>query len=202
MKHISDTIHYKTAWWISLLEGIIAIIIGIVVLTHPQQILIFMVRVLGLYWLITSILSLAHMLMKKTFTTNGGIMAGLGMVAGLLMVLYKGQGLVAVPPALFIVIAAVGIAYGVFQIVRGTHGEGMGSIAVGVLSIIFGMILLVLLVPIAGFLSLSIAFLTTFLPIIISLCSLVIGVFLIIHSLRARRQQKQALHAISSTPKQ
>ncbi|NJN84083.1 MAG: hypothetical protein HC802_18620 [Caldilineaceae bacterium] len=73
-------------WWIVLIEGIAALVIGILLLQSPVETTVFLIQVLGIYWLITGIMSLvnifidSHMWGWKLFSGILGIVAGIWII--------------------------------------------------------------------------------------------------------------------------
>ena len=69
-------------WWLVLLEGIVAVIVGIFLITNPASTLIFLVTFLGIYWLVTGVINLITLFWNrsqwgwKLFTGIVGIIAG------------------------------------------------------------------------------------------------------------------------------
>ena len=53
-------------WWLILIEGILAIIIGILLFTSPVQTMAAIVVFLGLYWLIKGIFDIISMFVDHT----------------------------------------------------------------------------------------------------------------------------------------
>ncbi len=52
-------------WWIVLVEGIFALIFGIFLITAPGATSLFLVTVLGFYWLIRGIFSIIEIFIPK-----------------------------------------------------------------------------------------------------------------------------------------
>jgi uncharacterized membrane protein HdeD (DUF308 family) len=56
----------NTPWWLVLLEGIAAIILGILLLTAPQATLFVLVQLLGIYWLVKGIFQIANIFIDSS----------------------------------------------------------------------------------------------------------------------------------------
>ena len=133
-------------WWLVLLEGIIAVIIGISLLSQTAMTVSIIVRVLGLYWLFGGILAIVSIFFNRT---NWGLklLAGIvGIIAGLLVILNPVISTILVPSLIVSLIALGGVVIGLIDIVRAFRGAGLGTGVLGILSIILG--LLILLNPI------------------------------------------------------
>ncbi|HYA99303.1 MAG TPA: DUF308 domain-containing protein, partial [Ktedonobacteraceae bacterium] len=55
-------------WWIVLVEGILALIFGILLITAPGRTTLFLVTVLGFYWLIRGIFSIIEIFLPNRST--------------------------------------------------------------------------------------------------------------------------------------
>lgn len=149
---------YSIPWWIVLLEGLAALIIGIYLIISPARTTIFLVQVLGWYWLIVGILTLIHLFSDRTdmwWKLFSGI---LGILAGIIIIAYPLWSAAIVPTTIIIVVGILGICFGAISLFWALKA-GWGAAIMGVLSIIFGLLLLgspyvgvVLLVYLLGFL--------------------------------------------------
>src|SRR2546429_9678213 len=74
-------------WWVVLVEGIFALIFGIFVITAPGATSVFLVTVLGFYWLIRGIFSIIEIFIPNTGTHWGWLlfMGILGIIAGMVV---------------------------------------------------------------------------------------------------------------------
>ena len=166
-------------WWLILLRGIFAILFGVLTFVWPGVTLLTLVLLYGAFVLIDGVLALGAAL-------SGGQMAPrwwllivglLGIAAGLVTLLMPGVTAV----VLLIFIAAWAITTGVMQIIgairlrKEIDNEWM-LIASGVLSVLFGMILVVQ--PGAGALGLL---------FVIGVYAIIYGVMLISLALRLRK---------------
>ena len=52
-------------WWLVLLEGLAALIIGIYLIAYPIDTTIILVRMLGWYWLFVGIFTIVHLGLNK-----------------------------------------------------------------------------------------------------------------------------------------
>src|SRR5690348_6551026 len=74
-------------WWIVLIEGIFALIFGIFLISAPGSTSVFLVTVLGFYWLIRGIFSIIEIFIPNTGTHWGWLlfMGILGIIAGMVV---------------------------------------------------------------------------------------------------------------------
>ena len=126
-------------WWLSLLEGITTIILGILLISQPAMTLDVIVIFLGVYWLIEGIFSLI-----RIFTHYGrahwawSLLSGiLGIVTGILVLAQPMLSSPILTTTLVVIIAVQGMLIGTLNYVRGFQGDGTGAKVLGVLSFIF-----------------------------------------------------------------
>jgi uncharacterized membrane protein HdeD (DUF308 family) len=134
-------------WWLLFMEGIFAIILGGILIWAPsttqQNTWIILVIVLGLYWLVSGILSLARLFQNqkqwglKLFT---GI---LSILAGGYILVYPAISAAALPSIILLVLGILGCMHGLTRLVSAFSGAGWGAGIMGVLMIILGIILIV-----------------------------------------------------------
>jgi uncharacterized membrane protein HdeD (DUF308 family) len=166
-----------SVWWIVLLEGIAAVMIGLLLLTDPGATLVTLMVFLGVYWTICGIFDLVHMFLDHT---NWGwrLASGLlGIVAGLLVVRNPLWAAVLVPTTLVWVLAALGIVIGALAIIRAFKGDGWQAALLGVLSAGLGVILF------AGNMTVNVAILV----IVAAAFAIIGGIAAIVYSLNLRK---------------
>ena len=134
---------FKTVpWWLVLIEGIAAIVIGISFLYYPGQTLIFTVKVLGFYWLIVGIIDIVSLFMDRS---NWGwkLFSGiLGIIAGAIILGYPLMSAIIVPGTLTLIIGFLGLLIGCMGLLQGFKGGGWGAAILGILSIILGLLII------------------------------------------------------------
>jgi len=129
-------------WWIVLLYGVLSIIVGLLFLFYPLSSLIAFVFVLGVYWLVSGIITLIHMFQDRTawgWKLFSGI---LGIVAGLLVISRPLWATLVVPTVYVIVIAVMGIFMGTLMLISAFKGAGWGAGIMGIIAIFLGIVLL------------------------------------------------------------
>jgi uncharacterized membrane protein HdeD (DUF308 family) len=130
-------------WWLVLIEGIAAVIIGVLLFLAPQATLELVLQLFALYWVVDGILRLASAFtdpvdrgLKITMGT-AGVLAGIAVIRHplLLAVLmtYMVVGL----------LGFAGVAIGVLSLIQAFRGGGWGAAVGGVLSLLFGLLILV-----------------------------------------------------------
>jgi len=129
-------------WWLVLLEGIAAAIIGLFLLTAPGATLFVLIQVLGIFWLVGGIFRIISIFIDSSswgWKLIGGI---LGILAGILVLQHPLWSTVLVPAVYVVILGIQGIVVGGVSLVMAFQGEGWGVGILGVLSIIFSLILL------------------------------------------------------------
>lgn len=132
----------KAPWWSVLLEGIIAIIIGLFLLYEPITTTILLVQILAIFWLLEGIVSVIGALI---FTKDGKwkLLSGiLSIIVGVVILMYPIFSPYIVLRFLVIFIGVLAIVNGAVILTSGLK-EGEKSLGIlGALSIIFGLLLL------------------------------------------------------------
>ena len=162
-------------WWLVLLEGIFAAIFGLLLLVAPGATLIFLVQVLGFYLLIEGILRLVSIFID---TSLWGLKLGigiLGLLAGIVVLNHPLLSALAIPTYIVYVIGFLAMFEGIVGLVHAFRGGGLGAGILGVLTSIFGLILV--LNPLIGLVAL---------PFVLGGFMLVGGIGAIVASFRLR----------------
>lgn len=132
----------KAPWWSVLLEGIIAIIIGLFLLYEPITTTILLVQILAIFWLLEGIVSVIGALI---FTKDGKwkLLSGiLSIIVGVVILMYPIFSPYIVLRFLVIFIGVLAIVNGAVILTSGLK-EGEKSLGIlGALSIILGLLLL------------------------------------------------------------
>jgi uncharacterized membrane protein HdeD (DUF308 family) len=129
-------------WWIPLLQGIAALIIGILLLTNPAATLVTLVIFLGVYWFISGIFDLVSLFIDRTHWGWKLFSGILGILAGIVIVQHPLWAAVLVPATLVWILGIFGIIIGAIELFRAFQGGGWGVGILGVISIILGLILM------------------------------------------------------------
>jgi uncharacterized membrane protein HdeD (DUF308 family) len=126
-------------WWILLLEGIAAIIIGILLFTDTDQTVLTLTLFLGIWWFIGGIIDLVTLFIDRTawgWRLFSGI---LGIIAGLIILRHPMYASVLVPATAAWLLGIFGVVIGVMALIRAFQGEGWGTGILGVISIVLGL---------------------------------------------------------------
>jgi uncharacterized membrane protein HdeD (DUF308 family) len=129
--------------WIVLLEGIIAILIGLFLLFRPGQTTTFLIQILGIFWLAEGMLSVLGALIysgNRVWKLLSGI---LSIIAGAVILMYPIYSSVIVLTLFVIFIGIWAVVTGAVKILLALKGGGRGVGIIGILTIILGLLLLV-----------------------------------------------------------
>ncbi|MFN2196857.1 MAG: HdeD family acid-resistance protein [Anaerolineales bacterium] len=142
-----------TPWWVVLLQGIFAVLIGLLLIISPGKTVLVLIQLLGFYWLIAGIFSLVSIFIDQSLWGWKLFTGVLGILAGFLILDNPLWSTVLVPATLVIILGIEGIIMGVVGLIQAFQGGGWGIGILGVLSILFGVVLVVN--PLIGALTLS-----------------------------------------------
>ena len=139
----SEMEQQSAPWWLVLIEGIFAVIIGISLISAPAMTIAIIVQVLGLYWLLGGILAIVSIFINQSHWGWKLVAGLLGILAGVLVLRHPLWSTILVPATLVLVIGIGGIFIGLIDLVRAFKGAGWGTGALGGLSLILGVVLLI-----------------------------------------------------------
>jgi uncharacterized membrane protein HdeD (DUF308 family) len=163
-------------WWVFLLQGIAAIVLGLLLLTAPGATLLVLVTLLGVYWLVMGVLSLVRVFADRSVPWIWSLLIAIvGILAGLAVLKHPLAAALFVPASLVVIIGVLGLVMGALDIIGGFTGGGIGSFILGVISALIG--LLLLSSPVASGLAV---------PIVFAIILLIEGVALIVWAFRVR----------------
>ncbi|MCB0129358.1 MAG: HdeD family acid-resistance protein [Caldilineaceae bacterium] len=137
----------RKTWWILLIQGIAAVLIGLMLLRKPGSTLLAVAIFLGAYWLVGGIFDIIGAFTRRNddrhwlWSLVGG---SLGVLAGILLMSQPLMGAVALPVIMAVFIGVGAIVSGIFNIIWAIRVrdeiEGEGWIIVwGVVSAVLGL---------------------------------------------------------------
>ena len=129
-------------WWLILIEGILAIIIGILLFTSTAQTMAGLVIFLGLYWLIKGIFDIISMFVDHTAWGWKLFIGIIGILAGIVILRHPIVSTVAVPLVFTWVLGFYAIIAGIVMLIQAFKGGGWGIGIMGVIGILIGIFLL------------------------------------------------------------
>ena len=162
-------------WWLVLLEGIAAVIIGILLLAEPRMTITVLIWILGIYWFVAGIFSIISIFIDSSAWGWKLFIGILGILAGLVIMRHPLWSSLLVPTVAVIVLGIQGLIMGVVRLIQAFQGEGWGAGILGVLSILFGIVLL--MNPVIAGLTL---------PWVLGIFGIIGGIFAIITAFRLK----------------
>lgn len=143
-EYTADTAFEKAAvpWWLLLVEGLAAIVVGVLLLMNPYKMSVLLVQVLAIYWLIKGIIAIISIFIDSTAWGWKLFIGIVGIVAGYVLIQHPIGGTVTVATAFVVVLGIQGIIIGIVELVQAFQGGGWGIGILGALSVIIGIWLL------------------------------------------------------------
>jgi uncharacterized membrane protein HdeD (DUF308 family) len=129
-------------WWVVLLQGIAAVIIGILLLTETSATILTLVVLLGIYFLVAGVFDLVGIFVDSTAWGWKLFTGVLGVVAGLVIVRHPYWSGALVPLTLTWILGGIGVVMGLVTIFRGLRGAGWGAGLLGLVTLVLGVLLL------------------------------------------------------------
>jgi uncharacterized membrane protein HdeD (DUF308 family) len=134
-------------WWLLLIEGILALIIGAVLLWSPAKTKVdtymLLVTFLGIYWLIDGIMNIVAIFIDHSMWGWKLFIGIVSILAGSAILMYPVAAAVQLPKIFVLVLGIWGLMYGVILLVMAFRGGGWGAGILGALGIIFGLALMI-----------------------------------------------------------
>ncbi len=166
----------RMPWWILLVQGIVAVLVGFLLLANPLQMANLIVFAIALYWLVSGVIAIIRIFTDKSHWGWKLFMGIIGILAGWFLITNMGEGSVAIFGLTVILVLAIqGIIMGIVGLIEAFQGGGWGPGIMGAISIVIGILLLGNMVAA-----------TLVLPWVIGVFAIVGGIFAIIMAFRLR----------------
>jgi uncharacterized membrane protein HdeD (DUF308 family) len=127
--------------WLLLVEGVALLILSFLLFTTPVQATQFLVRLLGIYWLVSGIIGIVWIFFDHKQWGWRLLLGILGIIAGLVILEHPLASTILIPTLVIIVTGVLGIMIGMVALIMAFTGSGWGAAVLGILSMIFGIIL-------------------------------------------------------------
>ena len=133
-------------WWLTLINGILALIVGAILLWAPAKTKIetyqLLVAFLGIYWLIRGIFDIIYLFVDHT-AWGWKLFTGIvGIIAGGYILMYPIASALALPKIFVLVLGIWGLMEGIVLLIMAFGGGGWAAGILGVLGILFGIALI------------------------------------------------------------
>ncbi|GCE24363.1 HdeD family acid-resistance protein [Dictyobacter kobayashii] len=170
----------RQAWWIVLLEGIAAFILGLYLIISPFKAVALIATAIGFYLLVMGVLALVDAFSHDSASKGWKAISGLaGIVGGILVVLNPLFGAALIPSVLILYLAILCLVHGLTQFIGAARGAGPEAFSVGVLSILLSAILFIVY-----------PLLLAALPFVLGICGIIGGILLMVMAFSMRPQQQ------------
>lgn len=129
-------------WWLVLIEGIAAVILGLMFFMWPAKTTVVLVPLIGLYWMFDGMFSIVSIFVDKSAWGWKLFMGIVGILAGWFLFTSPIIGAFTLASAFVWVLAFMGIFAGIAKILQAFQGAGWGPGFLGVLMIVLGALLM------------------------------------------------------------
>lgn len=134
-------------WWLMLIQGIAALVVGIALLwspgkSNPAQVYLILVWFLGFWWLIQGIIDIVYMFVDRTAWGWKLFMGVVSIIAGSYIMMYPVATALMLPRLFVLVLGIWGLVYGIVLLLMAFRGGGWGAGILGVLGILLGLVLM------------------------------------------------------------
>ncbi|HVP93573.1 MAG TPA: DUF308 domain-containing protein [Methanoregulaceae archaeon] len=169
-------------WWLILLWGILAVIVGIMFFVTPAMTTVLFIVVLGAYWLVGGLFTLVSLAFNRADMGWKIFIAIINIIAGVLVLAYPFYSTLFLLAFFIIFIGFWAIFMGCLHLYHAYRAHDAGTAVLGIISLIFGILLLVF-----PFISIMLV------PFIAGALALVLGVTAIVFSFTAKKDQAAPL---------
>jgi len=130
-------------WWLVLVWGLLSLIIGIMFLTTPGVTTLLLITFMGAYWLVGGLFTLGSLVVDKSNMGLKIFLAVVNIIAGILILLYPLYSTVFILAFFAIFIGFWGCFIGAAHLYQAFTTKDAGNGVLGVISLIFGLIILI-----------------------------------------------------------
>ncbi len=133
---------HRAPWWLGLIGGVFNMFLGILLLTIPIKTVLVLVLALGYYWIFSGLLNLVYMFIDRQ-AWGWKLFSGLlSIFAGIFILRYPMISMLVIPSAVILILGVQGLIVGAVSLYLAFKGGGWGAAIMGVLSVIFGGVLI------------------------------------------------------------
>ena len=129
-------------WWLILLWGILALIIGVLFLTTPVITTMILITFIGAFWLVGGLFSLGSLFVDKTNMVLKIFLAVINIIAGAVIMIYPLFSTVFILSFFVIFVGFFACFIGCAHLFTAFKNKDAGNGVPGVISLIFGILLL------------------------------------------------------------
>ena len=133
-------------WWLTLISGVLATLIGAVMLWAPVKTQVnaylLLVTFLGIWWMVQGIFDIIAIFIDHSMWGWKLFIGIISIFAGYYVLAYPIVSAIALPKIFVLVLGIWGLMYGIILLIMAFQGGGWGAGILGVLGIIFGIALM------------------------------------------------------------
>lgn len=163
-------------WWLVLLYGILSFVVGLMFLLTPGISAEFLITLIGAYWFVGGIFTLGSLAVSRAHAGWKIFLSVINIVAGLLVLAYPLYSTVFLLSFFIIFIGFWGIFIGAAHLYQAYEKKDAGAGVLGIISLIFGLLLLAFPFAFAALI-----------PLVIGVFATVSGIAAIIASVSIRK---------------
>jgi len=130
-------------WWLLLLWGILALLLGVALLMTPGMTTVLLITFMGAYWLVGGIFALASLAVDRTNMGWKIFLSVINIIAGILILIYPFYATLFTLELVIIFIGFWACFIGAAHIIQAFTKKDWGNGVIGIISLIFGLLLLV-----------------------------------------------------------
>jgi len=130
-------------WWLVLLWGILVLGIGFMFLLTPGITTVLMITLMGAYWLVGGIFAIASLAIDRTHMGWKIFLAVINIIAGILILAYPIFSTIFALTFFIIFLGFWALFVGISHLYHAYSMKDAGNGVLGVISLIFGLLLLV-----------------------------------------------------------
>jgi uncharacterized membrane protein HdeD (DUF308 family) len=130
-------------WWLILLWGILTLIIGMMFLTTPAITTVILITFMGAFWLVGGLFSIGSLFVDKTNMGWKIFLAVINIIAGAVIMIYPLFSTVFILSFFVIFIGFFACFIGCAHLFTAFKNKDAGNGVLGIISLIFGILLLV-----------------------------------------------------------
>ena len=130
-------------WWLMLLWGIFTLLVGVLFLVNPGQTMEFFIIFLGAYWLVSGLFTIASLFIDRSNMGWKLFLSVINIIAGILILTYPLYSTIFVFTFLIIFIGFWACFIGAAHLYQAFTTKDAGNGVLGIISIIFGLLLLI-----------------------------------------------------------
>ena len=133
-------------WWLTLIMGIAAIVVGGTLifgsLTAQARMYLLLVQLVGIWWLVDGITTLIYMFIDRR-AWGWKLFSGIvGLIAGGWILIYPVYAAIALPRIFLLIIGIWGLINGAQLLFTSLRARAWGSVVLGVITLVLGLILI------------------------------------------------------------